>query len=155
MIHKREDEIRAALREHWPALNYRQIGKLLDVRLWSKVRLVHQAMLAEVTPVEILADDVPAATDVSAPRLRQIAVNPVICCERCGREGTPANDRPTWCKPCASGMGEARAAWPTPPTSAGAQTALALIPTADAAALSHLRRHYLRARAIDFGILEA
>lgn len=46
MIHRREAEIRAAIAAH-PELDDRQIGRLLDIRLWSKVRLVRAAMAAE------------------------------------------------------------------------------------------------------------
>jgi hypothetical protein len=48
MITLREPEIRAALLEH-PELDDRAIGKLLDIRLWSKVRLVRKAMATEAT----------------------------------------------------------------------------------------------------------
>jgi hypothetical protein len=157
----REPEIRAALVAH-PELTDRQIGKLLDIRLWSKVRLVREAVAAEepapppaAKPPQILADDVPAASDAPARQRSAIAVHAVIVCANCGREGTPADADPTRCKACHAGGAEWRARWPTPPRSAAAEVALALLSEAtDPAAGERLRRRYLRARAVDWKILE-
>lgn len=161
MITDRESEIRAAIVAH-PELNDRQLGKLLDIRLWSKVRRVREALAAEApapAPPRLLAPDVPAASDVVTPRQPVIALHQVIVCANCGREGTPAERQPDWCKACASDPTAAgyRAAWPRPELSPAAQISLDLLASfADnPAAADLLRRRYLRYRAADYHILEA
>lgn len=103
----REAEIREALANN-PDLTDRQIARLLDIRLWSKVRRVRELLAAEAAAT-------PVVEVLPAPRLPQIAAHPTVICGNCGREGTPADADPTRCKACHAGGAAARAAWPTPP----------------------------------------
>jgi hypothetical protein len=185
VITTREPAIRQALVER-PDLTDRQIAKLLDIRLWSKVCLVREIMAAEASPpppwacascgaaeTPAISDptrceacvratnappapapDVPAASDL-APRQPVIVANPTAICANCGREGTPAPDHLEWCKACHAGGASVRARWPAPPRSPGVDLALALLNETDNPFIAErLRRHYLRARAADYGILE-